>query len=193
METNPYQSPEAAAFQPSAAALGALQAGMLNQVRVVSILMIVQGSLCVLMGGLLLIGSLVLGPVLQADLGRQAPGGGPKPPFDPAYAPMIVVAIYGTMGLAGLIPGGLLIYAGIRNYGFRGWTLGVTALSLGLASMVTCYCLPTSVALAVYGLIVYMNPSVKRGFELVAEGWSPEQVVAAAYQQMPLGPPNKPG
>jgi hypothetical protein len=191
METNPYQSPEVAAFQPQAP--GALQVGMLNQVRVVSILMIVQGSLCLLMGGLLLIGSIVLGPVLQADLRRQAPGAGPKPPFDPAYAPLIVVAIYGTMGLAGVIPGGLLIYAGIRNYAFRGWTLGVTALSLGLASMVTCYCLPTSIALAIYGLIVYMNASVKRGFELVAEGWSPEQVVAAAYQQMPLGPPNKPG
>lgn len=190
MELNPYQSPQEAASQPASSPPGVLNPSLLNQVRVVSILMIIQGALCVLMGTLLIVGALIIGPMIQADLRRQPPNAGPQP-FDPEYAPLILMAVYGAMGATGLIPGGLLIFAGIRNYGFRSWTLGVVALCLGLASMATCYCMPTAVALAIYGLIVYLNASVKRGFELVAKGWQPDQLVAAAYQQIPLGPPAK--
>src|SRR4051812_27201986 len=108
MEMNPYQSPFEAASQQVVMPPGALNPSMLNQVRIVSILMIIQGVLCVLLGGLLLIAALVIGPIIQADMRRQPPAAGPEP-FDREYGPMILMVVYGGMGAAGLIPGGLLI------------------------------------------------------------------------------------
>ena len=185
MEQNPYQSPvHIAPEKPGPPGPGAMQEGMLNQVRVVSILMIVQGVLCLIMGGIMLFAMFIIVPQFKENLRRQ-PGG---PAFPVEEFQTFMYAIYGSMAAAGILPGGLLILAGAFNFFFRGRILGITALILGLASMGTIYCLPTAIGLAIYGLIVYFHPSVKQGFALVAQGWTLDQVFARASQGSYGGP-----
>ena len=85
---------------------------------------------------------------------------------------------YGIAGALVLISGLLMVVAGIRNIYFRGRTMGITALSIGVLSSLTCYCAPTAIALAVWGLIVYLNPSVARAFELSADGVTSKDIHA---------------
>jgi hypothetical protein len=59
---------------------------------------------------------------------------------------------------------------------YIGRVLGVVSLVIGLASTLTCVCLPTSVALCVYGFVVYMNQDVRRAFALRARGAPLEQI-----------------
>lgn len=83
----------------------------------------------------------------------------------------IVSVILGALGL-------LQVIAGIRNYGFRNRGLGITALACGLLSMFTFFCLPTSLALAIYGIIVYLDAGCKTPFDLRESGLTRAEVVA---------------
>jgi hypothetical protein len=85
-------------------------------------------------------------------------------------------------GALAALAGLLQIVAGIVNLGFKGRTLGLVALFSALAGSLTCYCAPTSIALAIYGLIVYFNSDVARAFELAGQGHSPNAIKAATYR-----------
>jgi uncharacterized membrane protein HdeD (DUF308 family) len=120
------------------------QSGMVQQVKVVAILMIVQGALeCLL--GLMFGGGMTLAAVVE-----------------PQDAPP--VAIFVAVGLFIVAIGGTRIFAGIRNLKFRGRILGIVANCLGLVTACTMYCAPTSLGLAVYALIVYLNQDVEDAF-----------------------------
>ena len=58
------------------------------------------------------------------------------------------------------------ILAGLRNYYYRWRLFGIAALILGLSIGISCECAPTALALAVYGLIVYLNKDVAAAFRL---------------------------
>jgi len=47
--------------------------------------------------------------------------------------------------------------------------------------MLSCYCAPTSIALFVYGLIVYLNSDVATAFEMAEQGVSPKEIKATFY------------
>jgi uncharacterized membrane protein HdeD (DUF308 family) len=68
------------------------------------------------------------------------------------------------LGLAASFAGLVRVVAGLLNVLVRGRGLGMAVLVLGLMSGVTCCCLPTSVALCAYGLVVYTNDDVRRAF-----------------------------
>ncbi|MBC7964884.1 MAG: hypothetical protein H7Z17_03070 [Fuerstia sp.] len=87
-----------------------------------------------------------------------------------------MMATYGGMGLVSFVTGVLGIWAGIRMLSFRGRTFGIVAVSLGLLSLFGCYCLPTAIGLFAYGLIVLLNPSVKRAFEIAEQGYKPNEI-----------------
>ena len=70
----------------------------------------------------------------------------------------------------------LHIIAGIRNLKYRGRTLTITAWSLGLLTAITCYCGPTSVGLAIWGLIVFLNPAVASAFNMAESGMSTREI-----------------
>jgi hypothetical protein len=78
------------------------------------------------------------------------------------------------MGSAGIVPGIIQIIAGIRNFRLHGRIFGIVALVTGVLSIGTCYCAPTSVALMVYGLIIYLNNTSTQVFSLAQQGlkWS---------------------
>ena len=70
------------------------------------------------------------------------------------------------LAIPAVLCGAVRIIAGIFNLRFRRRGLGMVALGLGLLTMITGYCAPTSIALAIYGLIVFVNEPVVAAFEL---------------------------
>ena len=94
----------------------------------------------------------------------------------PAGFELIMLAMYGSMGLISLVIGVLGIWAGIRMLKFRGRTLGIVALSSGLLSIAGCYCLPTAIGLFIYGLIVLLNEPVKSAFAMGEQGRTASEI-----------------
>jgi hypothetical protein len=145
---------------------------MAKHIPVVAILMIIQGSLELILGGLLTVAALFF-PTFIATVLQQNPafakGQGPA---DVEAVVKLALIFYLGMGAAGLIAGLLHLIAGIRNVTYGGRVMGLVALIGGLASIATCYCAPTTIALAVYGLIVYFNAESVRAFQLGQQGMS---------------------
>jgi hypothetical protein len=148
-----------------------ISASILFQIRVVAILLIVHGALLLIMGGFLIAISIVMPSMIAAQQQKmqQAPNGP-----SPAQLQNILFATYMGMGSAGIVPGIIQIIAGIRNFRLHGRIFGIVALVAGVLSIGTCYCAPTSVALMVYGLIIYLNNTSTQVFSLAQQGlkWS---------------------
>ena len=177
---NPYASPSLQAgaglggpFEPLPRSPGR---GMVGHVPVVAILMIVQGALEALMG----VGLVAMGGFFPAMMQMEMDRGqaGPQPMSAETMSWMMLI-IYGGMGLLVLIAAGLHIFAGIRNYKFRGRVLGLVALGGGMVTVMTCYCAPTAIALGVYGLITYLNPEVAQAFAMGKAKRSKEDILAS--------------
>jgi hypothetical protein len=174
---NPYQAPQPTKdFTDAGAPAVAMQPGMrvrglVGHVRVLAILIIVQGVLSLLMGLMLVTMAIFMGAMFTFEPPPEAKDGPSG-----LFLGMIMGGTYLTMGLCGAIPGALQIYAGLKLYQFKSRSLGIIALSSGLATILTCYCAPTSIALFVYGLIVLLNDSVREAFELAKQGHSPDQI-----------------
>ena len=149
--------------------------GMISHVRVVAILSLVQASLEILAAIGLIVTAIVflfMGPGPWTN-GQQPPNGGPSPDM----APYFIAALYGGLGLFILAIGGTRLFAGIRLYHFRSRTLGIVSLAMGIGTVFTCYCLPTALALAIYGLIVLLNEPVSAAFQQVAAGESASDII----------------
>jgi hypothetical protein len=195
-QLNPYQPPpfDPKQFQDQAAYVGSSTSdyGWVSQVRVFSVLNAVQGVLEIPMG-LMTSGVGALFPALiQMAEAENRNAGQPPPPTEFFW---LMAAFYLAIGIPVLISGVVRIIAAIRNYRFRGRTLGMVSIILGLSTMLSCNCAPTAVGLLVYGLILFMNPAVKVAFQMVEQGHSVDQVLAAfnphqqTYYQPPLAPP----
>jgi hypothetical protein len=151
---------------------------MVRQVPLLAVLSIVQGGLECLAGVLYAAMGPLMRTFLDAALEQQAREGGVRPELPPAFATWMAAA-YVLLGLASLAVGVLRIVAGVRGLKYRGRILGIVSLAVGVVSFLTCYCAPTSLALMVYGLIVYLNSDVGRAFEMAKGGASAEQIRAA--------------
>ena len=157
MSSNPYsdndpQSPYA--FQ-SQAPIGNGD-GYIKQIPVLGILNIVQASLELMMC-VMVIGIAVFMGTMQND---------PKLQNIPNAPPMQWIAIgYFIFGaVIGLIAS-LRLLAAIMILKKRGRIFSIVASILGLASVFTCYCSLTSIALCVYSLVVLIQPSVIEEFD----------------------------
>ncbi|HEV3340626.1 MAG TPA: hypothetical protein VG125_09720 [Pirellulales bacterium] len=165
---NPYQSPESLPGYAAASSGG----GMARQIPVVAILLMVQGGLEMLMGGILaLFGSTFAFFMVQ----QQGQGGANVPPGPPFG--LLMVAVYAVMGIGAFAVAALKLFAGWQNYFFRGRTWGIAALASGVVSIVTCYCFPTALILMVYGLIVYLSAEAGWAFSLGDQRFTREQVL----------------
>jgi hypothetical protein len=136
---------------------------VVSQVKVVGILMLIHGIFVCLMGGILA----AMGPVMLMAPGGPG-GGGP---------PTILAVIYIAIGAVVLACGAVQSIAGYRVMYFRNRAFGLVALFLNILPMLTCYCAPTGIAMMVYGLIILFNSDVARGFEMVAGGATPDDVL----------------
>ena len=163
---NPYSFQET----PSAQLPGDMQRGLVHHVTALSILTIVQGSLVTLFGLGLTAMAVVIPAILKAQGGMPRQPGMPAGPPMPVNMELIMLSVYGGMGVVSLAIGVLGIWAGIRMLKFRGRTLGFVALSSGLLTIAGCYCLPTAIGLFIYGLIVLLNEPVRRAFAMGEQG-----------------------
>lgn len=139
---------------------------MVGQVKIVGILMMVNGLTVALMGAIYA----VMGSVMMG-IAPPPPAGGGGPP------PELFLIIYGTIGAAVLLVGVLNIIAGYRVMTMRNRVLGLVALFTNVVTLMTCYCAPTAIAMMVYGLIVLFQSDVGLAFEMVARGATPEEAV----------------
>ena len=142
---------------------------MVSQVRVVSILMIVHGSLLSLVALLYAL----FGPFMFAMVSLDK-----RPINNDAQTPLtIMMVIMITAGLLGLTCGILNIIAGIRSLKFRGRTLALVALFSNIPGLVVIHCWYFTVGIAIYGLIVFFDKDVIRAFEMGEKGVSPEDIL----------------
>ncbi|MBL4845491.1 MAG: hypothetical protein JKY65_08200 [Planctomycetes bacterium] len=148
--------------------------GLVGHVRVLSALMMAQGLLDLLAA----LGLTATGLFMKfgmADAMAQNPQlqqGGALPP---GFMQMMTWTYVGMGVVVGLI-GMLHVYAGVRSWQYRERNLGIVSLVVGLGTILTCYCAPTSMLLFVYGLAVYLNPSVNHAFQLGDKGISADEI-----------------
>lgn len=166
---NPYQTPGVPALDPNQP-----RRGMVNQIRIVAILNAVQGCLELLMSAMyLFMGGMFT--FMRTELIRQGnQNGDPSQEMTANVMPAVFFVMGGGMVLLSL----LRIVAGFRNYFLQNRIFGIVSICLGLVSAFTCYCAPTSIAVAIYGLIVLFNKEVTEAFEMRASGVSTDDVLA---------------
>lgn len=158
MDDNPYRMPSTpVAITPI------LQLGIVRQVPTLGVLMAVQGGL-VCAVGLLLVGVGFMFPFLL-EMQAQQPGAVPPP----GGVEILMLAVYAGMGMLLLVVGGLTIYSGIRVYRFQSRVMAMVMLGAGFLTIMSCYCLPTAIALAIFGFIVLTKTPVIHAFR-IAEG-----------------------
>ena len=93
----------------------------------------------------------------------------------------IFSAVLIGLGVFALAVAILHIVAGIRVLKYRGRGLIIVTWLLGLLASITIYCAPTSIGLAIWGLIVFLNPAVKTAFKMVEDGMEKREVERQFY------------
>ena len=157
MSSNPYsdndpQSPYA--FQ-SQAPIGSSD-GYIKQIPVVGILNLVQASLELMMCIMVISIAPFIGTMQNDPQFQNIPN---APPMEwIAIGSFIFGAVVGVIATLRLV-------AGIMILKKRGRVFSIVVSVLGLASVFTCYCSITSIALCVYSLVVLIQPSVIEEFD----------------------------
>ncbi len=152
---------------------------MVRQVTLVAVFSIVQGSLECLAGLFYAAMGPLMGGFMKMAADQEARHGATPSGMPPALASGMFAGVYLLLGLATLAVGVLRIVAGIRGLKYQGRTLGIISFAAGVIPLVTCYCAPTSLAVGIYGLIVYLSSDVARAFEMAKGGLSADQIKAA--------------
>ncbi|HZT81832.1 MAG TPA: hypothetical protein VFA26_16520 [Gemmataceae bacterium] len=143
---------------------------MVNHVKTVAILMIVQGALTSLMGLLYTVMGPTLFALMKMDKSASPPGG------PDAVMMTIMPVFYIVVGLFILASGVLNLVGGLRAMKFQNRTFVIVALFTNIAPLITCYCAPTGIGLMIYGLIVLFQSDVALAFQMRADGWSVEEI-----------------
>ena len=149
---------------------------MVPQVPIIGILMIVNGVLCILYGFF----EMSLGPLVQASVEMQAQvQGQAQPPPQVQQMQVLMpflfwyyIAIGIINGLAGLIN----IVAGIPTMRYRSRVFVIVALCTNLGTLPGCSCLPTSLGLMIWGLVVLFQKDVAEAFRMGAAGRSVDEI-----------------
>lgn len=121
------------------------------------------GILTIIHGVLLALAGILYG-VTYSGMGFWMSALPPPQGADPAAAQfpiafMIVIGV--VIGLLHIVPGVLQIIAGLKLRKRRGRIFGIVAMSVAMLTGIACYCLPTSIGLLVFGLIVLLDQGVK--------------------------------
>lgn len=161
--------------------------GRVGHVFVLGVLMAVYGGIVLLCG----IGAMAYA-AFAPDVLKNDPNFRNNPAFrqNPQLTPeQLIEYMQIAMAVGGgvfLVCGLLYLIAGIQVSRFRSRTLALVALSAGLITILGCYCIPTSVAIFVYGLIVLLNSSVRTAFTYGDRGYKSAEI-QQAYARLPLG------
>lgn len=133
--------------------------GKVWQVQWLAVVTIVHGSLLAFWG----VGLLVTGAYMGFSIGQIEPTQADAPP--PEFMAGFMTGITLFMMLGQIVPAILQIASGYYMLSFRYRWLAIAAFCSGLLSITGCYCLPTSIILAIWGLIVVFDKDVAARFE----------------------------
>jgi heme/copper-type cytochrome/quinol oxidase subunit 2 len=149
----------------------------LTHIRKVAINLILNGVIC-LGAGTVFVFTKVVPAISAAQQQSDAPS------IDTMR--MIWLFMYCSMAATWIIIGLLQIAAGISNLRLKGRTFGLIAIVGGVFT-----CLPTSIYLLVYGLIIYLHNKTRRAFELGEQGLGWEELQDLEARE--LNAPEQPG
>jgi hypothetical protein len=148
---------------------------MVNQVPVIGILMIVNGALCALYGVLLIFIGPFLSSIFEFQAGQMPPQA--QPQMQQAQQMFqIVSVVYIVLGSVVALAGVMNIAGGISAIRYRSRGFVITALFFNILPLFTCYCLPTSLGLMIWGLIVMFQADVTHAFQLGASGYTADEI-----------------
>ena len=146
--------------------------GYVNQIPILAIMTIVHGVLLSLMG-IMFAG---YGILIASMLAMEAINLPPNP------KPLQIIAVTAiSIGVPVIIIAIMQIVAGIRNLKYRGRIFTLATWLLGLLASFTCYCGPTSVGLAIWGMIVFLNPAVAAAFKMAEQGMDKRDIPNQFY------------
>lgn len=147
--------------------------GKAKYVPTIAILMIVHGVLLFAAGLALISMIFFVTPQIGQQIERQQDLDRQQNPNAPRLAKeemvMMLNAVYGGFSAVLFCLGSLNCYAGIRNYRYRNRILGIFSLIFSLGSILFCWCLPLSIGLLIFGLIIYLSPEADRAFRWQSE------------------------
>lgn len=171
---NPYLAPRSrelasGAFPSDSDDIDPRKIGKAGYVPTVAILLIVHGVL-MLAAGLGLVAMMLMitpqiGQQIEEQQRMQRQQNPNAPQFTKEGMTTMLYAVYGGMSASLFLIAGLDLLAGVRNYGYRNRVLGVIALVLNMGSVSFCWCLPLSIGLMVFGMIIYLSPEADRAFQ----------------------------
>ena len=166
-QQNPYNAHSERPQRPGATGT------FVPQVRIVAILMMIQGAFETMFGIYLLVMGFVMPNVMDAQMQAQQ---NQMPADQQEVFNTFFVGYFFVAGGASLLIGILRLVGGIMGIQYRGRGLGLASHFAGLLMLVTCYCFPTSLALGVYGCIVYFNSDVVQAFRMRQSGRSTQEI-----------------
>lgn len=176
---NPYQSPSS--DEPDSAAKSSdwdegddpRTIGKARHVPTVAMLMMVHGVLLILAAfgliGVMIFVTPQIGEQIEKQQEMQQRQNPNAPQLSKDGMTTLLYGVYGGMSVVLFIIGALGIYAGLRNHGYNNRILGVVSLVLNMGSILFCYCLPLSLGLLIFGLIIYLSPEAERAFRWKSE------------------------
>jgi len=151
--------------------------GYVRQIPILAVMTIVQGALLFVMGifcagygVFFLMMPQMMPPEERARMQAEAQG---------MFEVFGGVAI--GLGALILVIATMHFIAGIRNLKYRGRVFTIVTWILGLLASFTCYCGPTSVGLAIWGLIVFLNPAVVSAFKMAEAGMKQREIEDQFY------------
>ncbi len=156
MSTNPYADQEVNspyAFQSNTAI--AMDDGYVKQVPILGILNIVQASLELLMFFMLVAMTIFMISMQNSPQMQKVPN---------APSMQWIGVFYGFLAAAIGAIAAMRLASGILMLKKRGRVFSIVVSIVGLLSVFTCYCAPTSLALSIYSLVVLIQPSVMEDF-----------------------------
>jgi len=180
MSENPFHAPQS--VPPSSPKQGNTEyvhdgsgRSSVRQVNVIAWLMIVQGILILLFSAFAFVYAYYITHIdsffdgaTAKELQQQMP-----PEFRERYYWLFTV-----WGIIAAILAILHFWSAWLNFDLRGRLLGIVTMALGLTMLFSCWCAPTSIGLAIYGLIIYFQPAVVHAFHLRQSGMTKQQVLA---------------
>lgn len=117
--------------------------------------------------GLALVGMGLWSGVVWIWVGADVSGRGEDLP------PWLVLGLLGFYSVLLMGSGVAQIVAALRLRHLKGRRFAMMAWGGGLFSILTCYCLPTSIALMIWGLLVMRDPEVEDAFAHPEEHQTP--------------------
>jgi hypothetical protein len=168
---NPYRSP--GADEPDASVpeegVDPRTIGKARYVPTVAILMIAHGVLMFVAACGLIGMTVFMTPQIAQQIEDQQKMQRAQNPNAPVFTKdgwqTMLTAIYGGMAAVLCIIGVVNLFAGIQNYRYHYRILGVISLVINMGAILFCWCLPFSLGLLIFGMIIYLSPEADRAFQ----------------------------